>query len=90
MGDTYFFCEPQVKASPLPSHLIILAYLQYHIGNRDSRLSVTSFKGNQLIVRLSCSCPECRRSSFSMFSPFFFLYLGNTPENKPGWLRGEA
>lgn len=89
-GRLLFSCEPQGKASPLPSHLIILACLQYHISNRDPRLSVTSFKGNQFIVRLSCPCSKCRRSSYHSPCAHHFLYLGNAPENRPGWLTGEA
>jgi hypothetical protein len=89
-GRLLFFCEPQGEASLLPTHLIILACLQYHISNRDPRLRVTSFKGNQLIVGLSCSCPSCRRSSYHSPCSHRFLYLGNAPENRPGWLTCEA
>lgn len=89
-GNLLFFREPQGKASPFPSRLITLAYLQYHISTRDPGLSVTSFKGNQLIVRLSCSCPKCRRSSYHSPCSHHFLYPGNGPENRPGWPTSES
>lgn len=83
------FWGTQGKVSPLPAHRIILAYFQYRISITEEKspwLGVTSFKGNQLMVRLNRSCPLLvleAKLSFLMFSQFS---VSRQRPRKQAWL----